>query len=282
MAGKIEALWCKVPMDLILDEEITKSDLKVFGYIDYRIGKRGAWYMPISEIKEGVHLSDKMVRLAVEKLERKGYITTKRLGKEHKFVLLFGIVARTQEASQPSTSDAPESGNELPNSETSPGNQLPNTNDSGNTLPDPPVTDYRDLRYPITETIQIPEADPNTEDGDDPRAQEPTEPPTSSTSPLVSQVSKAARLAADDTLEALIADYEPKLVALGKSILSEARYWRADKPHGTFKNFRNWLDVAIRPSDHPPRASPSANKSSPNRQPEIAASYKKPERKAAS
>lgn len=150
-----EAPWCKMPMALIYDEEITKSDLKVFGYIDHRCGKQGTWYMPIDEIVADVHLSEKMIRLAIAKLKRKGYITTKRLGRAQHFKLQFGIVARTQ---TPEEDPPPVFGNGLPNSENQSGNQLPNRGNQrgnglpnrskketvfGNPLPEGPVMDYR-------------------------------------------------------------------------------------------------------------------------------------------
>ncbi len=154
------------PYSMITDADIQASDMKAYGYIDYRAGKRGWCYCPVSDICETIHLSDKMVRLAIKKLEQKGYITTRRLGRQHAFTLLFTIPSRVQSAPTP-TPITPLFGNTLPNTEAADGNQLPNMDtaedESGNTLPPYSVTDYNHIRYSITETPQTPTIDTTTD-----------------------------------------------------------------------------------------------------------------------
>jgi len=166
-----EATWCKMPMDLICDDDITKSDLKVFGYLAHRAGPRGWFYAPISDIISAVNLSDKMIRLACQKLKTKGYLKTQRLGKAYNFWLKFTISTRKR-TSEDDHADV--FGNGLPNSDNNGdepavfGNELPEGDPAadvlfgnglpddqpifGNTLPEGPVTDYRNTTETTTET----------------------------------------------------------------------------------------------------------------------------------
>ncbi len=94
---QIEAPWAKLPLSLLQDPEIKRSDLLVYALLDYRAGKRGWFWGAQIDFAQELGIGRQAVNAACHKLEEKGYITTAKGGIRKHNRLIYGIVARTQE-----------------------------------------------------------------------------------------------------------------------------------------------------------------------------------------
>lgn len=92
----IESPWSKVPMELVDEPGITLADLRVYIHLDYAAGKRGYWHGTQAELAADSGIVERTVRRAVTKLERLGYIETRRLGIENRTALRYWVLARSQ------------------------------------------------------------------------------------------------------------------------------------------------------------------------------------------
>ena len=98
-----QAPFCMIPLDLIFRADGNLSDLRTFAALDFKCGKRGWWYGPMSDILTITKMADSTVRNSIKRLEKWGYIQTRQMDKQHEFVLHFTILARNVAA--PAISD---------------------------------------------------------------------------------------------------------------------------------------------------------------------------------
>lgn len=106
MNGK-EAPWCKVPLHVLRDDDVTLGMLRVYGTLDYLSGKRGDWYGDVALLTEEAGVSQPTVSRALALLATKGYIHVRDLPAGSRYQYLFSVLARFTDESQLFTDELP-------------------------------------------------------------------------------------------------------------------------------------------------------------------------------
>lgn len=100
---RVEAPWCKMPLEILFDHNLPQAAIIIYGAIDFLCGKQGWVIVPLADIiailrdKFSIVYSDSQVRRAIRLLrdEKRKYIQTQQLGREWNFKLRFTIPARS-------------------------------------------------------------------------------------------------------------------------------------------------------------------------------------------
>ena len=92
---KVEAPWAKIPLHVLTDEALTLGDVRVYCALDFLAGKRGHWYGPLEEIAAHAGVSKPTVARAIDTLRKRDYISTVKMGLQHRNVLRYHVHART-------------------------------------------------------------------------------------------------------------------------------------------------------------------------------------------
>lgn len=109
---QIGAVWySQIPLYILLDPDLTKADLCVYGALDFIAGKRGHHYNDQGTILDaledklsGAHqlpdvakLSLASIHRAIKKLRQKDYIRTEPMGLRMNHILRYYVMARDPE-----------------------------------------------------------------------------------------------------------------------------------------------------------------------------------------
>ena len=106
--------YCKIPLDLIDNKNITLTDIRVYAALDFLAGKQGWWHGEQEKIfdflevrKEKLSVSSPnifpsriTINRAIQKLRLQGHITTEKMGLKMNNVVRCYIVARNSDPPQ--------------------------------------------------------------------------------------------------------------------------------------------------------------------------------------
>lgn len=100
--------YTRIPLAMMFDKDINKTDIKIYSAIDFLAGERGWWYGKQDEIFQflfdrfaqteivfsSTDRSNKTIRRSIKKLREKNYIVTQRMGMRMNHILKYFIIAR--------------------------------------------------------------------------------------------------------------------------------------------------------------------------------------------
>jgi biotin operon repressor len=75
-----EGIWSKIPMEILLDQDLTRIHLAVYGYISNRQGAALNTWVSREDIAKDIGIAEETVSRAVSVLEKKGWLDVDRRG----------------------------------------------------------------------------------------------------------------------------------------------------------------------------------------------------------
>ena len=93
--NRVEAPWAKMPLSLLRDQSMTRSDLLVYSWLDYKAGKRGWFWGAQGDFAQELGIGLRSVNRAIRGLMVKGYVATRAGGMKRHNQYVYYILART-------------------------------------------------------------------------------------------------------------------------------------------------------------------------------------------